>query len=850
MSVSSCLRETAAGVSRREVKIFLSFVLVASLFPNWLPMYSNSQMDLTRAMVEDGTVDISAYANNTGDKVHYRNHTYSDKAPGASFLAVPIYAPFALLEGAGMGSPPDRQPVAVADVYTFTPMHPALLYPDTPPVEILLRYLSILLLSIVPTGIVLVLIHRLLREEGFSRRVSTATALIFGFATILLFHSTVFLGDALAMAFGFSAFHLLMKEDSSRNRTVLAGFLGGMAVTTEYYAAIVPALLGGYLLARERDRVTAFAAGGVLGVLPLLVYNLVTTGNPFIPVIAYQQLYGASVQSQTLSLCSSCLPTFLGWTPTPQFLLPNLLRLLFYPSRGLFFYSPVLLLAVPGIVLLYRRNRDMAVLIGGIVGMFLAFNAGWLFWFGGPSLGPRYLVPMLPFLALPFAEGLRRATARKRWMALVVVLLIPSIYIAFLGFNGVQITPTATYENAITTATDSTTEWTPRQKQRYTDTVFSTALLLNPLPRQHTLFLEHGPTSPWIELVSGIPDSGLDTGSRADADVIVLGQYSGEVVTVRSSFLPLFLAAAILLLVWREDLYDLSGLPVGRRAAVTVAVLVLLVFPFLNLAPVAWGDGWWAPHEDGGETYRFMGSEGEVLLAAEERTSGFLQVGYSTFYPQKSLQQELDVRVNGREERVRLMADGTFYVPVTLDRGVNTVRLSAVDGCTRPAGMAERNTRDKRCISLRVDTVRFTDRIGGNGTVVFGRNWMAQDGETALMTENATAYVNATTPHETLIGAMFSRNRSRNVTVHVDGVRQEEIGVMAGNITPVNINLSEGVNRIVFDPQPGCTGVAIEREGTVELCITAGLIDPRILRQPSDHRLNVSQAGSTAGPGR
>src|SRR6478672_3933509 len=58
----------------------------------------NSRFDLLRAILERHTLQIDAYHENTGDKAHFQEHYYSDKAPGLVFLAVP----FAVVARAGM----------------------------------------------------------------------------------------------------------------------------------------------------------------------------------------------------------------------------------------------------------------------------------------------------------------------------------------------------------------------------------------------------------------------------------------------------------------------------------------------------------------------------------------------------------------------------------------------------------------------------------------------------------------------------------------------------------------------------------------------------------------------------
>ena len=83
----------------------LSWSIFALLFFSYAYFYQaggwneNTRFDLVRAIVDDHTLSIDRYHENTGDKARFRGHYYSDKAPGASFAAVPAYAIFRLFRG-------------------------------------------------------------------------------------------------------------------------------------------------------------------------------------------------------------------------------------------------------------------------------------------------------------------------------------------------------------------------------------------------------------------------------------------------------------------------------------------------------------------------------------------------------------------------------------------------------------------------------------------------------------------------------------------------------------------------------------------------------------------------------
>jgi hypothetical protein len=111
----------------------------------------------------------------------------------------------------------------------------------------------------------------------------------------------------------------------------------------------------------------------------------------------------------------------------------------FSPFRGLFFMSPVLLLSLWGWRDLWRARERRAALAVSLaaVGSFLLFNSASVMWWGGFAVGPRYLVPMLPFLTWPLIGFLERQSSaiwpHGLWAGLAAVSLVITWSITLAG---------------------------------------------------------------------------------------------------------------------------------------------------------------------------------------------------------------------------------------------------------------------------------------------------------------------------------------------------------------------------------------------------------------------------------
>src|SRR6266571_1094699 len=101
-AVSAAEDDGQMGVADRQLAIWLALLtfVTYAYFQAGGGWNQNSQLDLTRAIVERHTFAIDAYARNTGDVSYAGGHIYSNKSPGLSWIAAIPYAALYAVERA------------------------------------------------------------------------------------------------------------------------------------------------------------------------------------------------------------------------------------------------------------------------------------------------------------------------------------------------------------------------------------------------------------------------------------------------------------------------------------------------------------------------------------------------------------------------------------------------------------------------------------------------------------------------------------------------------------------------------------------------------------------------------
>ena len=355
-------------------------LLVGLAYATMLQSFSwnqTSHYDLIRSLNQDKTT-IDRYQENTGDKAYYKGHWYSARAPGLALFSLPFY---------------DALNLAGAESWTDRHVAP----PNHPGDEMI--YLIGLWANVLPGLIMLLLVWRL--AESIEPGYGAATAVILGLGTLALALSTLLFSHVFCACLGFAAFVLMWRErEGPPNPWYLgvAGLLMGYAGSSEYPMFFAAVVLGLYLVSRRDSlnamglfsRVGPYVLGGLIGIVPLALYNHYAFHS-------WTHLAYSNIPRQQQGFFGIGLPSL------------RVLATLLLDSRGLLTISPVLVMGAVGTWMLYKRGkRAEALAILGICVCYLGYNSGYYLPFGGGFMGPRFLMTLLPFIALPIGIALRR----------------------------------------------------------------------------------------------------------------------------------------------------------------------------------------------------------------------------------------------------------------------------------------------------------------------------------------------------------------------------------------------------------------------------------------------------------
>lgn len=373
------------------LSIFFPFAAVhQQRFDSDTPM---SRLALLQAVLLEHRLPIDTYHVHTYDKAYVSdtNHYYSDKAPGTVAIALPAAA-FAhgILRFIGRDPGAPETWLAVSWLTSAGSLAPIAAGGATLFFVWLCRWVSRRAAFVTTLGVWL-------------------GGLAWPYSTMLFSHGLV----CGAIAVALWAHPGLSPTLFAWQRTwgaVIVGACLGLALASEFTSGLVCVALAAALVPYGWRSVGLAALSSFPFALLVPLYSWATMGTPWTLPYSHQASFPAMEQG----IYAIGLPDS-----------ETLLELLFKPARGLFFWMPFFLLAIPGFFWLMVRSKRVfwLVTLPSYATLLVISGRVWD-WQAGAAIGPRYLAPILPLLGLSAALAVERLPKTGLFLALCSMALI------------------------------------------------------------------------------------------------------------------------------------------------------------------------------------------------------------------------------------------------------------------------------------------------------------------------------------------------------------------------------------------------------------------------------------------
>lgn len=381
---------------RVSLLIFLMALIAYSYFFHRFRFWNvNSRLALTYAIVDKGSLQIDDYVNHpfyeTFDRALYKGHYYSDKIIGLSLLGVPVY---------------------------WLAEHATGLFGKDPKPDFS-RYAATVAIVSLSSSLLMVVLLKILLMLGMAISRAASVVLFSAFGTMIFPFSCLFYPYLPSLFFLMLAFLLILRaQRQNTGSPVLIGGLLGLSLLCEYTLTL-PAAAFSLLYFFQSKSFRKSAMLICAGAVPLLIfafYNYICFDTVF--TIPYRYLEDPQF-SKGMSQ---------GLMGIHHFQWYVLYLITLHPYRGIFFYSPFLLLGLFGLFRglrkQYGQQRYFAALFLGIVFYYLWLNASYYMWWGGGTPLARHLIPSLPFLVLGFIWYPKGPMARRLLIATGIISIV------------------------------------------------------------------------------------------------------------------------------------------------------------------------------------------------------------------------------------------------------------------------------------------------------------------------------------------------------------------------------------------------------------------------------------------
>ena len=355
-------------------------------------IYTLSLHDALPIFIEEGNIDLNEYGRLLKDNDFYQienvnGHYFSRFPIGASILALPLVFAFKL----------------------FSNLDETIRFEIPKYIE---AYISSIFVAV--TAVFIFLIARLSIKKDLY---AALPALVFAFCTsawsiaglALWQHSPSMLMLTVAL-------YLILLADRRPGIVQYASIPLAFSYAVRPTNSISIILLTLFILMRYRSYIIRYFAWGLLVAVPFIIFNL--------------QVYGALLSPYYQP----------GRLASNKYFLEALAGNLVSPSRGLFVFSPVLLLAFLGVWLKIRDRQfeRLDLFIAAIIVIHWITVSSFEPWWAGYTFGPRFFTDMLPYFIYFTIPVFAFITVKKSpWRPAVITgLVVLSLLSLFIQHRG------------------------------------------------------------------------------------------------------------------------------------------------------------------------------------------------------------------------------------------------------------------------------------------------------------------------------------------------------------------------------------------------------------------------------
>jgi hypothetical protein len=281
-----------------------------------------------------------------------------------------------------------------------------------------LEKLAATLITAVSVVLLLVALRRLTSEK-----IARCIAIVYAFGTSSFSSSSQALWQhGPSQLFLSLAIYWLVRGIDEPRFSAYAGFALASASICRPSNALIAIPIAAYVLLKRRDQVIGFILAALPPVLLFTVYNMHYNGSPFrtgfaVGMVDPSRLWG--------------LGAHLFSTPLHE----GLVAVLVSPSRGLFIYSPILLVSLVGMAMMWKDPKQMLLKYLSLAPLpIILLTAKWINWWGGGSYGPRLLADITPILCLFLYPAFEWMRSRLFFKYITACLLVLSI-----GLHGLRV---------------------------------------------------------------------------------------------------------------------------------------------------------------------------------------------------------------------------------------------------------------------------------------------------------------------------------------------------------------------------------------------------------------------------